>query len=72
MTTPMRRTTSPRRKAVVVAVIGYLIARALLAAAGLHRYNMFRDPFDLGKLLIDVALWTALYVGATWLFTRRG
>lgn len=71
MTTPMQRTASPRRQAVIAAIIAYVGANVLAAVFGFDRYNLFTDAFHLGRLLIDLGLWTVLFAGAYWLLTRR-
>ena len=41
-------------------VIAYVASRIVFAAAGFN-YNIFSDPFDLGKLVVDVGVWVVLY-----------
>lgn len=44
-------------------LIAYVASRAIFAAFGFH-YNVFGDHFDAGKLLIDLGVWTAVYLAA--------
>jgi fructose 1,6-bisphosphatase len=67
----MQRSMSPRWKALIVAVIVYFLIRAVAEGFGFPRYRLFSEPFDLARLLIDVALWTVIYVTVHWHVTRR-
>jgi len=50
-------------------IVAYFGSRAILSAFGFH-YSLFRDPFDLGKLVIDLGVWLAVAVPAKWVFDR--
>ncbi|MBE0564508.1 MAG: hypothetical protein IH621_01005 [Krumholzibacteria bacterium] len=41
-------------------VVAYIASRIGFAAAG-FAYNVFSDPFDLGKLVVDFGVWIVLY-----------
>jgi hypothetical protein len=65
-----RQATKRRMWAWVLAFFAaYILTRAILRAVGFH-YDLFRDPFNAGKLLIDFAVWAVFFVGALWGFRR--
>lgn len=41
-------------------VVAYIVSRITFAATGFD-YDLFSEPFDLGKLLVDFGVWGALY-----------
>ena len=41
-------------------VIAYVVSRIAYAVTDFD-YDVFSDPFDLGKLVVDVGVWVALY-----------
>jgi hypothetical protein len=45
------------------------VSRALHAAFG-FRYNVFRDPFDLGKLAIDLGVWAMAFTVSAFVLDR--
>lgn len=49
--------------------VAYLGSRAIFAATG-FRYQLFGEPFDAGKLLVDFGTWAALFLAAMWVLRR--
>ena len=49
--------------------IAYVASRIIFAAAG-FTYNMFSDPFNLGKLIIDFGVWGVLYTLSYFVLAR--
>ena len=50
-------------------VVAYIASRAIFAASG-FRYQIFQEPFNLGKLIIDLGVWAVLFGAAWWIVTR--
>ena len=50
-------------------VVAYIASRVIFAAAG-FTYNIFSDPFDLGKLVVDFGAWVVLYALSYLVFAR--
>ena len=50
-------------------VIAYVVSRILFAAAGFS-YDIFSEPFDLGRLVVDLGVWGVLYVLSYWALAR--
>ena len=46
---------------VAAAIFALLFTRLVFHAIGFH-YNPFREPFELGLLLIDIGMWVAWYI----------
>jgi hypothetical protein len=61
-----RRSSADWILAIIVAVV---LKHALLAAFG-FRYRLLSDPFDLGKLAIDLGAW-AIALTVAWLLLDR-
>jgi len=53
-------------RSVVALLITYVVARLIFRAIG-FRYDVFSDAFDLGKLLLDLGLWVAVFTVTAWL-----
>ena len=56
------------RVLVVAGLIAIGGSAAVRALTGFH-YNPFRDPFDLGRLVIDLVVWISIYSLAYWFLT---
>lgn len=65
----MQRRRSKYRNVIVAIVITFVASRLIFAAVG-FRYVALRDPFDAGKLAIDLATWGVLYAVTLWLLNR--
>jgi hypothetical protein len=50
-------------------VIAYVASHIIFAAAG-FTYNIFSDPFNLGKLVIDFGVWGVLYALSYFVLAR--
>lgn len=50
-------------------IIAYVGSRVLFALTDFH-YDLWRDPFDVVKLLIDIAVFGGIYVVAYLLFGK--
>lgn len=53
-------------RSVLSAIVAYIGSRALFAAFDFN-YGVFGDPFNVGKLIIDVGAFLALFYGCHWL-----
>jgi hypothetical protein len=69
---PFQQTMSPRWRALIIAIIAYFMIRAIAEGFGLRRYRWFSEPLDVTRLLIDLAVWTVIYLTVHWLIVRRG
>jgi hypothetical protein len=56
MNNPESRPRPRHGRTVVTLALALVLYEGVSAAFGI-RYNVFRDPFDLGRFLIDVAIW---------------
>ncbi len=69
----MTATAQPPRRGygtvLLAAVIAYVLSQLIFAAVG-FRYRLFGDPFDAGKLAIDLGTPAALYFLTLWLLSR--
>jgi len=55
--------------AILAFVVAYVMSGVILAAMGFH-YDVFREPFAAGKLLIAAGVRAAVYLNALWAFNR--
>lgn len=53
-------------RSVLSAIVAYIGSRALFAAFDFN-YDVFSDPFNVGKLIIDIGVFLALFYGCLWL-----
>ena len=53
-------------RSVLSAIVAYLGSRAIFAAFGFS-YDVFGEPFNVAKLIIDVGVFLALFYGCYWL-----
>ena len=60
---------SLRSSALLAFVISYIVSRGIFAAAG-FRYDIFEEPFSIGKLLIDFGVWCIVY-GISYVLLER-
>lgn len=59
-------------RSVLSAIIAYIGSRAVFAAFDFS-YDVFREPLNVGDLLIDFGVFVALFMGCHWLLgLRRG
>jgi uncharacterized membrane-anchored protein len=49
--------------------VAFGVSRTLFAAAGFH-YDMFTEPFNIGKLAVDFGVWVMLYMVVFRILTR--
>jgi hypothetical protein len=55
---------------VLSVIVAYLGSRAIFAAFDFS-YAVFREPFDVGKLIIDFGVFVVLFAGCYWLLGLR-
>jgi len=58
-------------RSVLSAIVAYIGSRAIFAASDFH-YGVFSDPFNVGKLIIDLGVFLALFYGCYWLLGLKG
>ena len=52
-------------------IVAYIGSRAIFAAFDFN-YAVFREPFNVGKLIIDFGVFVALFGGCYWLLGLKG
>ena len=58
-------------RSVLAAIVAYIGSRAIFAAFDFN-YAVFREPFNVGKLIVDIGVFAALFGGCYWLFGLKG
>ena len=53
-------------RTVLAAIVAYIGSRAIFAAFDFN-YAIFSEPLDVGKLIIDLGVFMALFGGCYWL-----
>lgn len=66
---PVNRSPIPYRNFIIAAVITAILTNVIFAAVG-FRYRWFSDPFDFGKLAIDLGTWIVIYTLSFWAVSR--
>ena len=56
-------------KSFISAIVAYVGSRVLFALFGFH-YNLFGEPFNAGKLVLDIGVFVGIFFGAYWLMGR--
>ena len=58
-------------RTVLAVIVAYIGSRAVFAAFDFN-YAVFREPFNVGKLIIDLGVFMALFGGCYWLLGLMG
>lgn len=58
-------------RSVLAALVAYIGSRAVFAAFDFN-YAVLSDPFNVGKLVIDIGVFMVLYIGCYWLLGLKG
>lgn len=53
----------------IILLTTYAVSKLVLLSMG-FRYVLFRDSFDLGKFLVDIGVWAAVYFTTMVLVSR--
>ncbi|MEX2110307.1 MAG: hypothetical protein WD802_06875 [Gemmatimonadaceae bacterium] len=66
---PVNSARIPYRNLIVAAVITAILTNVIFGAVG-FRYRWFSEPFDFGKLAIDLGTWIVIYTLSFWAVSR--
>ncbi len=58
-------------RSVLAALVAYIGSRAIFAAFDFN-YAVLSDPFNVGKLIIDIGVFVVLFEGCYWLLGLKG
>ncbi len=57
------------RTPLVAVIVAFVVSRLIFAAFHFH-YNLFTDPFDIVKFLIDFGTWAGVFMLTTLLMQK--
>ncbi len=58
-------------RSVLAIIVAYIGSRAIFAAFDFN-YAVFREPFNVGKLIVDFGVFAVLFGGCYWLLGLKG